>query len=173
MDPSAGEFAPTGDMNMARGLHTATFLPDGTVLVTGGGTPIGPLAIVLPRPISLSELYDPLSGTWSLTGDLNAARSWHSATLLGDGRVLVTGGAALQRELAQAIAEIYDSPSGVWSAVSSMEKVRIRHTSTLLRDGRVLVAGGGEGEGPRARSHASVEIFDPISGDWTMSTSPP
>ncbi len=53
-------WAPTGSMSTARGLHTATLLPDGRVLVTGGysGDVVG---------CGSAELYDPRLGTWSPT----------------------------------------------------------------------------------------------------------
>ena len=40
-----------------------------------------------------AELYEPTSGTWTETGDLNTARNLHTANLLPNGMVLVAGGA--------------------------------------------------------------------------------
>src|SRR6266513_1089821 len=74
-------FVITGSLAMARGGqpsgHTATLLPNGKVLVAGGGDSNGILAS--------AELYDPASGTWSATGSLAAARSVDTATLLATG----------------------------------------------------------------------------------------
>jgi len=39
-----------------------------------------------------AEVYNPASGTWTVTGSLNTGRSAHTATLLTNGQVLVVGG---------------------------------------------------------------------------------
>jgi hypothetical protein len=54
-----------------------------------------------------TELYDPATGTWSLTGNLNTTRKDHAATLLPNGMVLVTGGAGVHAD-PLASAELYD-----------------------------------------------------------------
>ena len=51
--------------------------------------------------------------TWSLTGAMSTARSFHTATLLPDGRVLVSGGSATDHSVGSA--EIYDPTLGTWS----------------------------------------------------------
>jgi hypothetical protein len=66
--------------------HTATLLPDGTVLVAG------------PTP----QLYDPARGTWSVTAAMIQPRQAHTATLLPDGTVLVAGGDTGDSKLASA-----------------------------------------------------------------------
>ncbi|CAF4447042.1 unnamed protein product, partial [Adineta steineri] len=73
----------TDDMNGARADHTASVLINGKVLVTGGtnGT-----------VLNSTELYDPLTGTWSVSGNMNKARFHHTASVLTNGKVLVTGG---------------------------------------------------------------------------------
>ena len=60
--------------------------------------------------LSSAELYDPATGTWSLTGSLNAARKDHTGTLLPNGMVLVTGGALSGHKVPLASAELYDWP---------------------------------------------------------------
>jgi hypothetical protein len=42
--------------------------------------------------LSSAELYEPATGTWAPAGGLVTGRQSHSAALLPDGRVLVTGG---------------------------------------------------------------------------------
>src|SRR5215469_18840939 len=84
---SQGTFAPTGDMTTERQGHTATLLTNGKVLIAGGS------AILNGWPVwATAELYDPLTGTFALTGSMKTPRSGHSATLLPDGRVLIAGG---------------------------------------------------------------------------------
>ena len=41
-----------------------------------------------------AEIYDPALGTWLQTGSMTAERELHTATLLLDGQVLVSGGFA-------------------------------------------------------------------------------
>ena len=77
-------FTGGGTLTTARDYHTATLLPDGRVLVSGGysGTAALPSA----------ELYDPSTGIWTVTGSLGTPRYNHTATLLPNGRALVSGG---------------------------------------------------------------------------------
>src|SRR5215831_3346852 len=62
--PSGGSWTFTGSLNTARGLHTATLLPNGMVLVAGGQDDSF-------SPTSSAELYDPASGSWTATASLN------------------------------------------------------------------------------------------------------
>ncbi|CAF1505443.1 unnamed protein product, partial [Adineta steineri] len=42
--------------------------------------------------ISSVEIYNPSTGMWTITDDLNNERMFHTASVLNDGRVLVSGG---------------------------------------------------------------------------------
>ena len=46
--------------------------------------------------LTSSELYDATTGQWTLTGSLGVPRSFHTATLLQDGSLLVTGGTSVR-----------------------------------------------------------------------------
>lgn len=91
--PATGKFKLTGSMHSERCSYltpgfTATLLANGQVLIAGGADTNG--------LIPTAELYDPSSGTFSLTGSLNTPRLGHTATLLGNGEVLIAGGSTLQ-----------------------------------------------------------------------------
>ena len=116
-----------------RGLHSATLLQNGMVLVAGGFSNSGPL--------SRADLYDPASGTWSPTGALPVAVFLHAATLLPNGAVLATGG-TVGADAFSTAAEIYDPRNGTWTATGSLNVGRRDHTSILLRKGKVLVVAG-------------------------------
>jgi len=93
--PSAGTFAATGSLNTARDGQTAVLLTNGTVLVAGGAYYTKnrpPLGGYTANPLASAELYNPSTGTFSLTGAMNTARRGHTATLLSNGKVLVVGG---------------------------------------------------------------------------------
>ncbi len=89
----AGGWSYTGSLNTPRYNHTATLLPDGKVLVAGGTGFSGGAVHVLDS----AELYDPVTGKWNATGQLNVPRTGHTATLLSDGKVLIVRTAMMTR----------------------------------------------------------------------------
>jgi galactose oxidase-like protein/Kelch motif protein len=155
-DPAIGTWTMTGSMNFGRIGHRAILLTDGTVLVAGGTNPpwscADPPFCVAPVPTATAEIYDPAKETWRLTGAMTDARIDHTATLLANGRVLVTGG-AVGCSVGGTVpidwftpqmnsAEEYDPVTGTWLAPTRLQTGRYAHTATLLTDGNVLVAGG-------------------------------
>jgi hypothetical protein len=131
-DPATELFSPTGMMTTPRTGHTATLLTDGRVLISGGSSIINGQS----GATSTAEIYDSRTGSFSLTGPMGTTRSWHTATLLPDGMVLVAGGGS-------PTAELYDPPTSVFSPTGSMETERSGHSATLLQNAMVLIAGGG------------------------------
>jgi hypothetical protein len=78
-------------MNFSRTFHTMTMLPDGNVLVTGGGPTTA--ALDTANAIRPAELWNPTTESWTTLAPMNAPRLYHSeALLMPDGRVLVSGG---------------------------------------------------------------------------------
>lgn len=162
-DAYRGSFTATGSRVALRSNPVVVALADGRVLVAGGrGTSCGPIGW---DPCADAEIYDPASGTFTLTGPLTTPRVHATATLLNDGRVLVLGG---ESPGPISSAELYDPATGVFTAAGDMIVPRAQHTATLLQDGRVLVAGSIDlSTSPRTAS-GSAEIYDPSTGQFTL-----
>ena len=160
-DPSMGTWSRTGDLLTRRYWHTATQLQNGKVLVAGG---LLDVAITRGQIEGSAELYDPISGAWTRTGDLHEVRSQHTATRMQDGRVLVASGDNPYDDYGDAngTAEIYDPGTGTWSNTGSLLAIRDSHTATLLPSGKVLVTGG-----IHFSARNGAEIYDPVSHTWS------
>ena len=152
-----------------RSQHTATLLSSGLVLIAGGFDIVNGVL----TPLATAELYDPVLHTTSstdthgvttvtITGgvDFTATTSMafthygHSATRLGDGRVVIVGGTTTQTEL-------YDPATATWTTQGATAATHTSHGAVLLADGRLLVTGGTQFAQPTA------ELFDPATGLWT------
>jgi N-acetylneuraminic acid mutarotase len=136
-DPETETWSSTGSLNTPRGFHTLTTLPNGNVLVSGGEGDVFPFI----KKLNTAEIYNPATGLWSLTGNLSAARGYHTATLLSTGQVLVVGGITESTATSNS-AELYDPATGTWNATASLNTGRYNHSATLLSEGKVLVVGG-------------------------------
>lgn len=168
-DPASGSFSSTGKLNVARAGPSSTLLSTGKVLLAGGvfftGTP--PFSLVA-HYLASAELYDPMTGTFSLTGSLHTARAGQSATVLSNGNVLMAAG---QNDNTQnfgylASAELYNPSTGKFSLTGSLNTARFLHTAHLLANGKVLiVAGNFHG------SLASAELYDPANGTFSNTAS--
>jgi N-acetylneuraminic acid mutarotase len=168
-DPAAGRggtWTATANLPIELIAHTATLLSNGTVLVAGGLN--SNVAPDQQQVFANSEIYDPAVGTWTPAGSLNTARYGHTATLLNNGTVLVTGGSS-QGGSELSSAEIFDPASGTWTPTANLPTPVRGQTATLLPNGTVLVAGGSNSTG----TTADAEIYDPASGTWTPTASLP
>ena len=137
------------------------FNSDGTL--SGTPTALGSFALTLMVQDALGQAASPQNVTiqilahgFKVTGSMGAARSEHTATLLGNGKVLIAGGYSYQAGLVTATAELFDESSGSFAMTGDMGTGRHLHTATLLGDGTVLIVGGLDASGPIT----SVEIFN-------------
>jgi N-acetylneuraminic acid mutarotase len=159
-DPATASWTFTGSLHTERAIHTATRLQNGKILVVGGtNVTIG--FIIQPEGISRAELYDSATETWSVTGSLNIARSFHTATLLSNGNVLAAGGWSTDS------AELYDPAKGTWNSTGAPHTSSAGgHTATLLRNGQVLLTGGWS-----LAPISDAQLYDPATGTWRSTTS--
>ena len=170
-DPQTRKWSSAGTLRMPRSLHTATLLKSGKVLVVGG-SPVQPFYL---GSMATAELYDPQTNSWALAASMHTPRSFHTATLLDDGRVLVVGGIEASNEVTGKVlasAELYDPVTDSWTAAAPMTVARAKHTATLLADHRVLVIGGtGADYYAFSGYFPTVEIYDPATQSWSPAAS--
>jgi hypothetical protein len=121
-------------MNSARESHTATLLPDGLVLITGGFDNNG-------TGLDTAELYNPTTGHFRPAGKMTTSRSGHLAAALGDGDVLVAGGID-NRGVSLKSAEIFVAGTGKFVKVAAMPRDRFLVGATILSSSEILIAGG-------------------------------
>jgi uncharacterized protein (TIGR03437 family) len=145
-----GAWSPTGSMPYAGDGQAAVLLPSGKVLMVGGTCGCS------------AELYDPSTGAFAQVGPPNEILS-PTATLLQDGRVLLTG-----FQSAPSTAEIYDPVADQYSAPIPMLQPHFEGaTATLLNDGRVLVVGGSNGVNGVLATPSGAELFNPATETFT------
>jgi WD40 repeat protein len=162
LDPNgAGAWTPVATSNYGRRDYgSAVMYRPGKVMIVGGSDPPDGEPT---RTAELIDLNQPVP-SWRFTDPMTFPRRQFNATLLPDGKVLVTGGTASAgfSEMAGAVhaPELWDPATGKWNVMASNQVTRVYHSTTLLLpDGRVLSSGSGDGPGlPR---ELNAEIFSP------------
>jgi len=112
MTQASPAWQQVGSMAFPRTYGTLTVLPDGNVLMTGGGTTTG--AVDVANAVPQAELWSPTSETWTTLASMHAPRLYHSiALLMPDARVLIAGGGRFNgvgESTDQLSAEMYAPP---------------------------------------------------------------
>ena len=118
-------------------------------------------------PLRRLRIYDPVSNTWAATASMSTGRGNATATLLGNGTVLVAGGQHIVNESNGGVtsAEIYDPATGLWHSAGTMGTGHGLATASLLPDGRVLVAGGALQSGC-CGGMVAADLYNPSTGTW-------
>jgi hypothetical protein len=159
-NPTTGLFSAIGSMTSARSNPEVTRLADGRILISGGFDNTGSY----PTDLKSAEIFNPNTGHFTATGSMTHRRYWHSATLLTNGKVLVTGGTEMGMELSSV--EIYNPATGHFTAAAPLHNARVDHIAVRLTDGKVLVAGGFSPGAPPNHNIGSAEIYNPSTGTW-------
>ena len=157
-----GRIVRTGNMTVPRFDHTATLLPDGKVLITGGISGNGNF-------LASAELYDHSRGEFVPAGKMHGTRGYGStSTLLPTGKVLIAGGyngASCERS-----AELYDPATNTFVVTGSMSAPRCSAIAVLLQKGQPLIMGGDQSRGDRDPA-VSAELYDPSTGRFSVTGS--
>jgi galactose oxidase len=152
---------------------TAVMYAPGKILYVGGGDP----------PTSTAEVIDLNQATpaWRTVPGMAFARRQLNATILADGKVLIThgsGGPGFNNVAASVrAAELWNPSTETWTTMAAESKLRAYHSvALLLPDGRVLSSGSGEGGGVTfASSELSGQVFSPpylFNPDGTLAKRP-
>jgi len=143
-----------------RYTHSATLLPDGRVLIAGGFGPIeSTKSGDCPLPSSCgylmsAEIYDPSSGTFTVTGDMIALGG--PAVLLPDGKVFLSAHVGSSAGAPPPHAQLYDPSNATFSATRA--ETPEEYLATLLPNGQVLLTGDFAGDG---------ELYDPSTDTFS------
>jgi hypothetical protein len=160
-NPATNSWSDAGTMTATRVNASATLLADGRVLVVGGATSDDPTSA-----LTSAEVYNPATNSWSSAGDMTAARTSGTTTMLSDGRVLAVGGDIG----CNPTASLYDPATNNWSPAAAPSSPHSGQTATRLPDGRVLVAGGEAGPGDTGNLLARAESYNPKTNSWAASS---
>jgi hypothetical protein len=147
----------TGQLNVPRWEHEAQLLYNGKVLAFGGDNGDAINTIVYKS----AELYDPISETWTYTGNMNKVRTSFASIILNNGDILAIGGNDGTIVNPTASCEIYSLSTGTWSYTDSLAYPSAYHTAIRLMNGNVL-----------AVAQAGCQIYDMATNTWEPANNP-
>jgi hypothetical protein len=147
---------PTGWSDTSISVPVPAGATTGYVLVTIGGLS------------SYGVIFAVATSNFALTGSLNTARMFQTATLLDNGKVLIAGGVDGFGYNTISSAELYNPASATFASTGSLNTGRIFNTATLLNNGKVLIAGGTDSNW---NNIATTELYDPVAGTFSFTGS--
>ncbi|HKS08815.1 MAG TPA: DUF4082 domain-containing protein [Pyrinomonadaceae bacterium] len=208
LDPAANVWGTLPTTLKPHAIGSAVFLGNDKMMLVGGfdtgNEPTNGVEVITVNPKP--------SAAWTEMAPMKFKRTYHTATMLPDGKVLVTGGVScpggnniqsydgddtIKCSSGQVMnAELWDPATNTWTTMAAQQEIRAYHSiAALLPDGRVLVGGGGnpgavgetgiEGDlikdrdnrNPNAMGfgHNNVEIYSPpylFNANGTLATRP-
>ncbi len=162
LSPTTLTWTVEASLSQPRRVHTATKLGDGRVLVAGGRSSTS-------VELASSELFDPVTNSWSPTGPLTEARSHHRAVAVG-GRALVTGGIPVGFSSTNTSEEFdpsADGGVGAWGRYAIFGGSRYGHAMSPLGTDRVLMVGGHNGSTTSGGFQTEIQVYDLVQGTWS------
>ena len=145
LDPTSGAWSEVGGFPGRWNNYSATGLPNGDVLFTGGTEDQAQTdGRLLPVAMTRVLRWNHITGLFERARDMTVPRPFHSTVVLKDGRVLFAGGVASADSESDPVstAELYDPVKDTWSSAQSMPEARSQMAGVLLADGTVLEVGG-------------------------------
>lgn len=135
---TAQQVKPTGDLIAKRAMHQMQPLPNGKALIFGGQTTN---ATFQPQLHVASETYDPATGTWGATANLNTARRNFASVVLPNRKILAIGGSNASDQTMKSVEE-YNPATGAWTLKGNLNNARQKIDAIVMTNGKILVMGG-------------------------------
>jgi concanavalin A-like lectin/glucanase superfamily protein/galactose oxidase-like protein/Big-like domain-containing protein len=162
LDLSTGHWTTVG--NSPIDGHSAVMYRPGKILKSGTWADPDYVGIQSTNRAATID-FNVANPQWTEIAPMHHGRSYHTLTVLPDGKVFASGGMSetdgIDRSKAVFPTEIWDPDTGVWTEAAAHQRPREYHSSALLlQDGRVLLAGGGAFP-PNAQDENSAEIYSP------------
>lgn len=162
---TSGSWSSTGSMNVARTSARSVLLPNGTVLTMGGCIS----SDCQGSTTTSAEIYNPSTGSWTVTGAMLRGRAEFVAALLPNGTVLVAGGCTAYSVngclAVTTAAEVYNPATGKFASTGAMRAARMAMTATVLTNGTALIAGG---QTAASDALGSSELYNYKSGSFSL-----
>lgn len=158
--PKSNIFVRAGHFNDIRFSYTTTMLDDKNILIIGGTNDS-----INSKKFNNVDIYNPINNKIIKSGKINEERYNHSATLLKDGRILLTGGYGKYGEMSSS--EIYNPKTKKSIKMPNMHYSRQEHSAVLLKNGKVLIVGGHQTLIHKQKQINNIaEIFDPVANKF-------